>query len=81
MVLLGREGGRIRLLASTESLLLEKSIAWFWRPTGDGKGGGIPVGVVGVVDPFPYRDGNPSRLLLETWWSKFGDLRSNIALS
>lgn len=53
MVLLGRDGGRIRL-ASAESLLFEKSMAWLCIPTGEGKGGGTdPVGVVGVVEPFP----------------------------
>lgn len=53
MVLLGRDGGRIKL-ASAESLLLEKSIAWLCTLPGDGKGGGTdPVGVVGVVEPFP----------------------------
>lgn len=67
MVLLGLEGGRIKLLASTESLLLEKSMAWLWSPTGDGNGGGmvVPVGVVGVVTPLPYIEGNPSRLLFD----------------
>lgn len=53
MVLLGRDGGRIKL-ASAESLLFEKSMAWLCILTGEGKGGGTdPVGVVGVVEPFP----------------------------
>lgn len=52
-----------------------------WRPTGEGKEGATEaVGVVGVVGLFPYSEGNPSRLLL-VWWSRFGDLRSNIAFS